>query len=85
MSLILRLILIFVGLLVVFWLLAFVVGYLWYALIATGTVAVVALVAWILTHNNDPKQRPPIATKKQDKAAQKELQKLEQRQKNGPQ
>jgi hypothetical protein len=85
MSLILRLILIFVGLLVVFWLLAFVVGYLWYALIATGAVAVVSLVAWILTNNNAPKQRPPIATKKQDKAAQKELQKLEQRQKTGPQ
>ncbi|WP_309721281.1 SND2/TMEM208 family protein [Armatimonas sp.] len=85
MSLILRLILIFVGLLAVFWLLAFVVGYLWYAIIAIGVVAVIALVVWMFTQNKAPQQRPPTQTKKQDKAAQKELQKLEQRQKNGPQ
>ena len=85
MSLILRLILIFVGLLVVFWLLAFVVGYLWYALIAVGAVALVALVVWLLTREKAPKQQPKAQAKKQEKAAQKELQKMEQQQKNGQQ
>ena len=83
MSLTVRLILIFLGLLVVFWLLALVVGWLSYLFIAVGVIGVIALLVWSFRQRSATEPEP--LTKKREQLAKKELQKLEKRQKNGPQ
>ena len=82
MSLTIRLILIFLGLLAVFWLLALVVGWLSYIFIAAGVLAVIALLVWCFQQRSTAMPQP--LTKKHEQQAKKELQKLEKRQKNGP-
>jgi hypothetical protein len=85
MSLVLRLFLIFVGVLALFWLLAIVVGWLWYVVVIVGVVAVIGVVIWLLTHNGKDSNAPKPVTRKHAHKAEKELKSLEKRQKNGPQ
>ncbi|WP_395094590.1 hypothetical protein [Armatimonas sp.] len=82
MSLTVRLILIFLALFAAFWLLALVVGWLSYLFIAVGVIGVIALLVWCFRQKSASELQP--LTKKHEQQAQKELQKLEKRQKNGP-
>ena len=85
MSLILRAFLIFVGLLALFWLLALVVGWLWYVIVAVGVVAVIGVVIWLFSQGDGRSNAPQPFTQKHERKAERELKTLEKRQKNGPQ
>ena len=84
MPLILRLFLIFVGLLALFWLLAMVVGWLWYVVVALGVVAVIGVLIRLFTQKtgSTATNASQTLTRKHEKKAEKELKTLEQRQKN---
>ena len=85
MSLIVRICLIFLALLAAFWLLAVVVGWLWYVVVAVGVVAAIALVVWFFTQRDTSSTKSQPLTRNLEKKAAKELKTLEKRQKSGPQ
>jgi hypothetical protein len=85
MSLPLRLILGFLALFAAFWLLAMLVGWLWYVIVAVGVIAAIALVIWFFTRGNTQAHALQPLTRKLEQKATQELKSLEKRQRNGPQ
>ena len=85
MSLALRLVLGFLALFALFWLLAVLVGWLWYVIVGVGVVSAIALVIWFFTQGNPQASAPKSLSRRQEKKATQALKSLEKRQRNGPQ